>query len=114
MHIETIAILRGERESLEEFTLIVIELLPRPFDCERCDVIHVLGVSNCRRVMVAEQRYGAARHKALHGVDNEARVSAVADEITEKNIAVDRIVPSMRKTRFERFPISMNVREDRD
>ena len=64
--------------------------------------------------MVAEQRDGAARRKVLHGVDDEARIGAIADVVAEKHVTIDRMSLRMRETRFERFAVAVDVRKQGD
>ena len=114
MHIEAVVILGGERQARQKCVLIRRELPPRPFSSRHRVVVHPLGHTDRGRVMVAEQRDGAARCKILHGIDDEAGIGAVADEVAEKHVAIDRMALRMREAGFERFPVAVDVGEDRD
>ena len=114
MHIEAVIVFGGQRQAFQKFAVILRELSPRPFDRERRHVIHALGIANRSRVMIAEQHGGAPRREALHRVDDEAWVGAVADEIAEKHVAVYGVALGVRETCFERFAIAMDVGEESD
>ena len=114
MHIEAVVVLRGERQACQKCVLIRRELPPRPFSGRHRVVVHPLGHADRGRVVVAEQRDGAARRKLLHRVDDEAGIGAIADEVAEKHVPIDRMAPRMRETGLERFPVAVDVGEDRD
>src|SRR5947209_14710826 len=114
MNIEPVPVLRGERAACEKLELGWVELPARPFDRQHRLIVHALGRADRRRVVIAEQRDGAARGVLLHRVEDKSRIGAVADIVAKKDVALDRMALGMGETCFQRLAVAVDVGEDRD
>ena len=114
MHVEPLALLRGQRQAVEKFALRAVESRAGPFDRRPGDLVHIHARGGDRRVVIAEDGGRAARHVVHHGIDRPGGIRAVADVVAEKNIALRARVRGMREAGGKSLAVRVDVAHQGD
>ena len=109
MHEKAVGLTCAERQGAQEVALLRRELGAGPCNGGAGGVVHIRIGAHHRRIVVAEHGNCACLDMRRNRIHGPAGIRAIADVITEKDMAIYAAGLRMREAGREGFPVGVNV-----